>query len=120
MPVPLQRWLCARELGVKWKRKIIKARIETEAPAAVGARILKKDVYEAGLDARELLEGARKQAQAILARRRAAPRRDRPSRPPGGVIAQGIAEWDRRASQAARKPRRRWTPPTRRKWSGWQ
>ena len=80
--------------------KIIKARIETEAVGAAGARIVKKDVYEAGLDAREILEGARQSAQAILAEADQRRREISESARQEGFRA-GIAEWDR-ALQAAR------------------
>ena len=75
-------------------RKIIKANLDTDSASAPGPRILKKDVYEAGLNARDLLEAAAKQAQALIAE--AEQRRNaivEEARQEG--FRQGIAEWDR-------------------------
>ena len=46
--------------------KIIKAGLESQGAGATGARILKKDVYDAGLSARQVLEQAAKDAQALV------------------------------------------------------
>ena len=99
------------------EEKIIKARSETDAPAVVGARILKKDVYEAGLDAAVLLESARKQAQALIDD--AQQRRDaivHAAHEEG--YRQGLARWKTRSAPPT-KLRKRWTPSMNRRSSGW-
>ena len=81
--------------------KIIKAGLEADGGAAPGAKILRKDVYEAGLNARDVLEAAKKQAQALIEeaeQRRNAIVED--ARQVG--FRQGIAEWDR-ALEAVRQ-----------------
>ena len=45
--------------------KIIKARVEPETPAGA-PKVLKREVYEAGLEARQIIESAQRQSQAIL------------------------------------------------------
>jgi type III secretion protein L len=46
------------------EEKIIKARLEAEA--GVAPNVLKKDVYEAGVDAGRIIDSARREAQSIL------------------------------------------------------
>jgi type III secretion protein L len=80
--------------------KIIKARPEPDGAAAVRPRYLKRDIYEAGLDARRLLDAAHEEAQALLddieQRREAIVRAAREE-----GYRQGLAEWDL-ALQSAR------------------
>jgi len=74
--------------------KIIKARLEADSGTPAGPKILKKDVYEAGLNARDVLEAAEKQAQTLIEeaeQRRHTIMED--ARQAG--FRQGIAEWDR-------------------------
>jgi type III secretion protein L len=81
--------------------KIIKARPDPDAAAAAGARFLKRDIFEAGLDARRLLDAAQDQARDIL--EDVERRREtivRAARDEG--FRQGLAEWDR-ALQSARE-----------------
>jgi type III secretion system HrpE/YscL family protein len=80
--------------------KIIKASTENGGTAA-GPRILKKDVFEAGLTARDILDAAAKEAQAILddaEQRRHAIAED--ARQAG--FREGMAEWVR-ALEGARQ-----------------
>lgn len=79
--------------------KIIKARLESDGGAVPGPKILKKDVYEAGLNARGVLEMAAKEAQALIDD--AERRRDaivEGARQEG--FRQGLAEWDRALENA--------------------
>ncbi len=73
------------------EEKIIKARPEPDSGAG-SSRVLKKDVYEAGLDARRILESAQREAQAIV--EQAEQRRDsiiQAAHEEG--YAKGLAEW---------------------------
>jgi type III secretion protein L len=81
--------------------KIIKARLETDGGAPHGPKVLKKDIYEAGLSARRVLEGAEQEARALI--EDAERRRDtivEAAREEG--FRQGIAAWDQ-ALEAARQ-----------------
>jgi type III secretion protein L len=85
--------------------KIIKARSGADGRPSVGSRILRKDVYEAGLGARELLDAAAQNAQALIedAQRQQAATLES-ARQEG--FRHGLAEWDsalagvRRAEEA--------------------
>lgn len=82
-------------------QKIIKAGLLSHGIAAAGARILKKDVYDAGLNARQVLEQAAKEAQELLDD--AERRRDaivEAARQEG--FRQGLVAWDN-ALEAARQ-----------------
>ena len=73
--------------------KIIKARPAAEGSAVVAPNILKKDVYEAGLSAREMLKAAAQKAQALIedAERRETAMLES-ARQEG--FSRGISEWD--------------------------
>jgi len=81
--------------------RIIKAERESYGAASAGARILKKDVYDAGLSARQVLEEAAKEAKALL---------DDAERSRGALVEaarqegfrHGLAAWDN-ALEAARQ-----------------
>jgi type III secretion protein L len=81
--------------------KIIKAGIEVEGGVTSVSTILRKDVYEAGRRARQVLEAAEKKAQALI---------DDAERLHGAIVEgarqegfrQGIADWDS-ALEAARQ-----------------
>ena len=81
--------------------KIIKAGLGAEGEVVSASTILRKDVYEAGLNARQILEAAAKEAQALLddAERRHSVIVDG-ARQEG--FRQGIADWDD-ALEAARQ-----------------
>jgi type III secretion protein L len=74
--------------------KIIKAKPAQDSVGIAGAKILKRDVYEAGVDARGILDAARSEAEGIV--REAEQRRD-------AIMAEaheegfrhGLAQWDR-------------------------
>jgi type III secretion protein L len=74
--------------------RIIKARPVADGGAVSGAKYLKKDVFEAGMEARSIVEAARRKADAIV--RDAEERRD-------ALVAaaceegfrDGLAQWDR-------------------------
>jgi len=75
------------------EEKIIKARIEPAGSGAASPKILRKDVYDAGLDARVILESAQREAQAII--EEAETRRDSIVHAAHGEGYQkGLAEWD--------------------------
>jgi type III secretion protein L len=79
--------------------KIIKARPESENGTAASRRILKKDVYEAGLSAHQVLEVAAKEAQALI--EDAEQRRDaivEGARQEG--FRHGIAKWEHALASA--------------------
>jgi type III secretion protein L len=81
--------------------KIIKAKLEAETGAVSAARIVRKDVYEAGLNARGVLDAAAKQAQAVIddAERRRDTILDG-ARQEG--FRRGMADWER-ALESARQ-----------------
>jgi type III secretion protein L len=82
-------------------QKIVKAGIGVEGEVASASTILRKDVYEAGLTARQILEVATKEAQALIddAERRRSVIIDA-ARQEG--FRQGVADWDD-ALEAARQ-----------------
>jgi type III secretion protein L len=83
------------------EEKIIKARPEPEAAGMSGARYLKRDIYDAGVDAGRILEAAHEEARAVLddvQRRRDAI--VQAAREEG--FRHGLAEWDL-ALQSARE-----------------
>ncbi|MBV9505677.1 MAG: type III secretion system stator protein SctL [Acidobacteriia bacterium] len=49
------------------EEKIIKARLDAEGRGMTLPKVLKKDVYDAGIDAQRIVERAQQQAEAILA-----------------------------------------------------
>ena len=90
-----------RELGKQMDHKIIKGGLQSQPITAAAARILKKDVYDASLNARQVLEQAAEEAQALIDD--AEHRRDaivEAARQEG--FRQGIAAWDS-ALEAARQ-----------------
>jgi type III secretion protein L len=73
--------------------RIIKARLDADAPVVNAPNVLKKEVYQAGLDARRIVERAQREAEAIL--EEATRRGDETveaARERG--YRQGLAQWD--------------------------